>query len=144
MSYESLLLWLDVIGRSSCRCGAQYVQSCGADCSRWLSSHAFTPKVKCRKHIQDYEWWHISLPCSPMCLILSMCLWRLNFCVSLKDLSFVGLLGVGGFSKVELWQHMVPGLNSWRFSESLWLCEASNWGTAWQSNDFFTTYCNHL
>ena len=27
-----------------------------------------------------------------------------------KDLSFVGLLGVGGFSKVELWQHMALAL----------------------------------
>eukprot|EP00913_Durusdinium_trenchii_P006714 g6311.t1 len=26
-----------------------------------------------------------------------------------QDLSYVGLLGVGGFSKVELWQHMVSG-----------------------------------
>jgi len=29
--------------------------------------------------------------------------------VFMQDLSFVGLLGVGGFSKVELWQHMVTG-----------------------------------
>eukprot|EP00435_Cladocopium_sp_Y103_P059905 s740_g21.t1 len=29
--------------------------------------------------------------------------------VFMQDLSLVGLLGVGGFSKVELWQHMVTG-----------------------------------
>mmetsp|Transcript_53323 Transcript_53323/g.65391 ORF Transcript_53323/g.65391 Transcript_53323/m.65391 type:complete len:320 (+) Transcript_53323:104-1063(+) len=27
----------------------------------------------------------------------------------MQDLSYVGLLGVGGFAKVELWQHMVTG-----------------------------------
>lgn len=94
------------VGRSSCRLW------------RWverfvrLASPCFTCRIStCNEQIWRFGVWLLWFTdVYYLCLLMFTCC---RFCLW-EDLSFCGLLGVGGFSKVELWQHMAPRMQPLR------------------------------